>query len=78
MRKELQNQFGKLYYVVGYQQSRDTINTIWHGYASKNGIKKAWAVGLELLQETKSPYKLNDNTSLTGPWSDTIEWLSKE
>ncbi|TXK38156.1 hypothetical protein FVR03_14325 [Pontibacter qinzhouensis] len=77
MRREQLNQFGKIYYVVEYQQSRDIINTVWHGYASKNDIRTACSVGLELLRETGCRYKLNDNTNLRGPWSEMVEWLEQ-
>ena len=37
----------------------------------------ACEVGLELLESVKCPFKLNDNTHLSGPWSDSVEWLEQ-
>ena len=78
MRRELQNLFNRTFYVVEHNREQNIIDTLWYGYASKNDLKKACSVGLELLEEVKCPYKLNDNSQFTGPWSDAITWLEEE
>jgi hypothetical protein len=77
MRKEVQNLFKKTYYVVEYNPKLNIIDTTWYGYASKKDIAAACEVGLELLEEVRCPFKLNDNTQLNGPWSDSVEWMEQ-
>ena len=78
MYKEAKNAFNKTFYVIRYNPELNIIDTRWEGYASKNDLKKACQVGLELTRVVKCPFKLNDNTNFSGPWSDSVAWLEKE
>ncbi|WP_192823353.1 hypothetical protein [Rufibacter sp. LB8] len=64
--------------MVEHKQDLDIIDTLWYGYASQQDLKNACSAGLEILEKTGCAYKLNDNSQLTGPWSDAVEWLEKE
>ncbi|QCR23698.1 hypothetical protein [Pontibacter sp. SGAir0037] len=78
MRKELQNTFNRKFYTVEYREDLDIIDTLWYGYASASDLKKACEIGLEVLEATHCPFKLNDNTQLSGPWSESVKWLEHE
>ncbi|MGV3538751.1 MAG: hypothetical protein ACO1OQ_03015 [Rufibacter sp.] len=77
MRLEAKNPFGRTFYVVEHNQELDIIDTSWYGYASQNDLKTACEVGLEVLEKTNCAYKLNDNSELSGPWTDAVHWLEK-
>ncbi|MFB9865142.1 hypothetical protein EFA69_00760 [Rufibacter immobilis] len=78
MREEIQNSFGRTFYVIEYKPEQDFIDTVWLGYASQNDLRKACEVGLQMLEQTNCPYKLNDNSESAGPWADAVTWLEKE
>lgn len=78
MRRELQNLFHKTFYVIAYNQELDIVDTFWDGYASEKSLREACEAGLEVHEATKCPFKLNDNSRFTGPWSDSVAWLEKE
>ncbi len=78
MQREAKNSFDRVYYVIEHNPELNIIDTKWYGYASQNDLRKACEIGLELLEQTKCPYKLNDNSELTGPWADAVAWLEKD
>ncbi len=78
MRQTAQNVFNKTFYEIEYNKDLNIIDTIWYGYSSQLDLKKACAIGLDLTQKVKCPYKLNDNTLFTGPWDSSVAWLEKE
>ncbi|RDC66362.1 hypothetical protein [Adhaeribacter pallidiroseus] len=78
MRKTAQNVFNKTFYEIEYNPELNIIDTFWIGYSSQADLKKACQLGLELTQQVKCPYKLNDNALFTGPWESAVPWLKKE
>ncbi|MFC6998362.1 hypothetical protein [Rufibacter roseus] len=78
MQLEATNSFGRTFYKVEYNQNLDIIDTLWYGYASQMDLKKACDIGLEILEKSNCLYKLNDNTTFTGPWADAVAWLEKD
>ncbi len=78
MRQTAQNVFNKTFYEIEYNPELNIIDTLWFGYSSQSDLKKACEIGLELTQQVKCPYKLNDNTLFTGPWDTAVAWLEKE
>lgn len=78
MRLEAKNSFDRIFYVVEHNPVLDIIDTHWEGYASQQDLKVACELGLEILEKTGCAYKLNDNSVLTGPWSQAVGWLEEE
>ncbi|MBA9076759.1 hypothetical protein [Rufibacter quisquiliarum] len=78
MRLEAKNSFDRTFYVVEHNQGLGVIDTLWYGYASQQDLKNACGLGLEVLEKSTCAYKLNDNSQLSGPWSDAVGWLEKE
>ncbi len=78
MRREAKNAFNKTFYIIEYNRNLDIVDTLWYGYSSQTDLRKAMQIGLELHQEVKCAYKLNDNTMYTGPWADAVAWLQEE
>ncbi|QHL88813.1 hypothetical protein GU926_15825 [Nibribacter ruber] len=75
MRLDAKNSFDRTFYVVEYKPALNLIDTHWEGYASLHDLKTACEVGLQILETTHCPYKLNDNSALSGPWSEAVSWL---
>jgi hypothetical protein len=78
MRLEQQNSFGRTFYTIEYNPSLDIVDTVWTGFASDNDLRLACEVGLRLHEETKCAFKLNDNSTFTGLWSESVTWLETE
>lgn len=78
MQKEVINAFGKVFYKIVYSRELDIVQAEWFGYTTKQDLKKALVVGLQLHEETRCAYRLNDNTLFSGPWEDAVGWLEEE
>ena len=77
MYKEIKNAFGKVFYRIEYKESLNIVEAEWYGFTTKLDLQKALVAGLELHEQTRCPYRLNDNTAFSGPWADAVEWLGE-
>ncbi|MBC5993463.1 hypothetical protein [Pontibacter cellulosilyticus] len=74
----VENAFGKVYYKIEFKEELNIIQAEWYGFTTKQDLKKALVVGLQLHEETRCAYRLNDNTAFSGPWADAVSWLEEE
>lgn len=78
MLKEIKNVFGRIFYKIEYLTSANMVEATWYGTASKQDLKHAIMVGLEVHEHTQCAYRLNDNTDFSGPWADSVSWIAEE
>lgn len=60
-----------------YDETQHWLRATWRGY-----VDMAEAIGgaeayLRRAAHTPSPYLLNDNSHLRGPWFDSLDWLAE-
>jgi hypothetical protein len=53
------------------------LRATWRGFVDMNEALRGADNYLHKLAELHSPYLLNDNVALQGPWFDSIEWLER-
>ncbi|MFD3003465.1 hypothetical protein ACFS7Z_24115 [Pontibacter toksunensis] len=78
MLKEVKNVFGRTFYKIEYKCDANLVEATWNGTASKQDLKQAIMAGLELHEHTHCAYRLNDNTDFSGPWADSVTWITEE
>ena len=78
MSLQIENAFGKVYYKIEYKKDLDIVQADWFGFATNQDLKKAVIAGLQLHEQTRCPFRLNNNTEFTGPWADAVSWLEEE
>ncbi|UPL48691.1 hypothetical protein [Hymenobacter sublimis] len=61
---------------LDFDEANNWLRAIWLGYIDPNEAYNGAARFLSALQELRCPYLLNDNSRLSGPWFDSVEWLS--
>ncbi|RFP65433.1 hypothetical protein D0N36_09195 [Hymenobacter lapidiphilus] len=62
---------------VYYEELPGWLRAVWLGYVD---VAEAYAGAghlLEVEQQFRCPYLLNDNSGLRGPWFDSMDWLSQ-
>lgn len=47
----------------------------WHGFVSPLDAQRGAAAYLQAAEQQPSPYLLNDNSQLHGPWFESLDWL---
>jgi len=40
-------------------------------------LQQAMITGLEVHQQTRCAYRLNDNTEFSGPWAEAVPWIEE-
>ena len=78
MKKELCNAFGAVFLTIEYDVVNKWIYNNWIGYQTPENIISGGTSYLEILEETKCPYLLNDNRKVIGPWDHAIDWIAKD
>ena len=78
MKKELSNAFGNVFLTIEYDTVNNWIYTNWIGYQTEESVIAGGNAFMEILEETKCPYLLNDNREVIGPWDHAIKWLAKD
>ncbi|GHA68753.1 STAS/SEC14 domain-containing protein [Pontibacter akesuensis] len=78
MLKEVKSVFGKTFYRIEYKDDLNVVEATWQGTASKQDLRNAIIAGLEVHENTKCAFRLNDNTEFTGPWADSVKWIEEE
>lgn len=70
--------FGKTFYRIEFKKDLNIVEATWQGTASKQDLRNAIVAGLEVHENTKCAFRLNDNTEFTGPWADSVTWIEEE
>ncbi len=60
---------------TSYCQTNNWLQATWKGFVSTQEGQYGADEIRRLLQLTKSPYFLNDNSEVRSPWFDSIDWL---
>lgn len=58
-----------------YDEENQWIRAIWRGYIGPGEATEGATDYLHLLEKLSSPYLLNDNSAIDGPWFDSVDWL---
>ncbi|WP_291723190.1 hypothetical protein [Bernardetia sp.] len=73
--KTLKNSDGKVFLETYLKSDSNCIYSLWNGFVNVENVKAGCLFGLELLKEHRSPYLINDNSNLEGPWQQANEWI---
>ena len=60
-----------------YIPAEHWLRTTWQGFIAPQNAKQGAEGALEALRLTHSPYLLNDNSQIQGPWFDSVDWLQR-
>lgn len=61
---------------LSYNESERWLQAVWQGYVDPLEAQRGAEAYLHHAAQTPSPYLLNDNSQLRGPWFDSLEWLA--
>jgi hypothetical protein len=53
------------------------LRATWRGFIDSEEANRGADAYLQQLTNLRCPYLLNDNTSLHGPWFDSLDWLMR-
>ena len=62
---------------VHYEEQTGWLRAVWLGYVDVTSAYIGAGHLLEVAQQFRCPYLLNDNSGLRGPWFDSMDWLSQ-
>jgi hypothetical protein len=60
-----------------YIPAEGWLRTIWQGFVAPLNAEQGATGALEALRQMPSPYLLNDNSQIQGPWFDSVDWLQR-
>jgi hypothetical protein len=60
---------------LDYDEADGWLRATWLGYIDPHEAYNGAARFLDAMQQLHCPYLLNDNSQLSGPWFDSVEWL---
>jgi hypothetical protein len=60
-----------------YDEVNRWLRATWRGYVDPIEAIRGAEAYLQYAAQTPSPYLLNDNTQLQGPWFDSLDWLAE-
>ncbi|MBX0291434.1 hypothetical protein K3G63_13365 [Hymenobacter sp. HSC-4F20] len=60
---------------LDFDEANGWLRAIWLGYVDPTEAYNGAARYLQAMQGLRCPYLLNDNSRLSGPWFDSVEWL---
>ena len=78
MKKELRNNFGKLYFMGEFDPENKWVKNTWIGYQSIDNVINGANACLEILEANNCSLLLNDNSKVVGPWDQTTDWIGKD
>ncbi|MGI4834317.1 MAG: hypothetical protein ACRYFK_12750 [Janthinobacterium lividum] len=61
---------------LSYNEAEQWLQAIWRGYVDPLEAQLGAEAYLGHAAQTPSPYLLNDNSQLQGPWFDSLDWLA--
>lgn len=66
---------GQEFCFAEYNEADHWLQATWHGVVTTQDSQRGAPEMLQLLRATQSPYLLNDNSQVQGPWFDSVDWL---
>jgi len=60
---------------LSYNQTEGWLQAIWRGYVDPQEAQRGAQAYLEHAGRMPSPFLLNDNSQLVGPWFESLDWL---
>lgn len=60
-----------------YDEAHHWLRATWSGYVDPLEAMRGAEAYLRHAARTPSPYLLNDNSQLRGPWFDSLDWLAE-
>ena len=63
--------------ILTYDEQEQWLQATWRGFVDDAEALAGGASYLEHAARCPSPFLLNDNTALRGPWFDTLGWLAE-
>lgn len=60
-----------------YEEAAHWLRATWCGYVDPLEAMRGAEAYLQHAAQTPSPYLLNDNSQLRGPWFDSLDWLAE-
>lgn len=60
-----------------YDEAHHWLRATWSGYVDPTEAMRGAEAYLRHATRTPSPYLLNDNSHLRGPWFDSLDWLAE-
>lgn len=63
---------------IVYNASKHRLEVDWTGYQNMESVKHGCLQMLEMLKVNKCCKVINDNTNVSGTWSEASEWAGKE
>lgn len=65
------------YCAIRFEPAHQWFRITWHGFViNEDGVEGATA-HLKLMQDRPAHLLLNDNSGVTGPWFDSLDWLQR-
>jgi hypothetical protein len=61
---------------LSYDEAEEWLQAVWRGYVDPLEAHRGAQAYLEHASRVPSPFLLNDNSQLQGPWFDSLEWLA--
>lgn len=59
-----------------YDEAQHWLRATWRGYVDPQEAQRGAEDYLQHAAQFPSPYLLNDNSHLQGPWFDSLDWLA--
>jgi hypothetical protein len=63
--------------ILTYDESNGWLRATWRGFVDMEEALRGADNYLRQLEGLRSPYLLNDNVALHGPWFDSVDWLEQ-
>ncbi|WP_324677731.1 hypothetical protein [Hymenobacter sp. GOD-10R] len=60
-----------------YDEENQWLCATWKGFITNQDATQGATETLKVIRATHTPYLLNDNSQLVGPWFDSVEWLEQ-
>lgn len=60
-----------------YDEAQHWLRATWRGFVDPLEAVRGAEAYLQHAARTPSPYLLNDNSQLRGPWFDSLDWLAE-
>jgi hypothetical protein len=61
---------------LSYNEQEGWLQAIWRGHIDPLEAQRGAEAYLQHASRTPSPFLLNDNSGLRGPWFESLEWLA--
>lgn len=61
--------------ILTYDETEHWMQAVWYGFIDPLGAQRGADAYLHHATQRPSPYLLNDNSRLHGPWFEGLEWL---